>query len=673
MKSYLYEGFNAHARIEPLRHAFRYRAWFLEIDLSDLGLLTKKNKLFGYNHFCLFSIYDRDYLNQGPGSIKDKLYIYLKEEHLETAIERITLITSPRCLGYVFNPVSFYLCFDANDRLRCAAAEVNNTFGEKHLYWLKQPEIKEENTYVFREQKAFHVSPFFDRTGQYEFKFLIKPKSICIQINLFKNSKPVLLSTLSGDQKELSAFALLKNLFLMPGSIFLTLARIHWQALKLFFIHKLPHFSKPVPENAYTIRKMAPKVWQKFSLKMIHSFLMKASQGCLRLQLPSGEERFYGEKKTVPTAEIQVHHYRLFTRLIQNAGIGLGEAYMDRDWDSPDLTGTLKFFIDNKPKPRKQLKVLEYAGNSLNRLRHFQRKNTLQNSKKNIQDHYDLGNAFFSQFLDSSMTYSSALFQNADQTLEAAQKNKIQSIIAKARIRPEHHVLEIGCGWGAFAIEAVKQTGCRVTGLTLSEEQLRFARDRVQREGLEDKIHFKLCDYRTIDRPYDRIVSIEMLEAVGHENFKYFFRAISRALKPDGLAVIQVISIPDQRYESYRRSADWIQKHIFPGGHLPSLSALCHVMTSYSTLHLEHVENMGVHYARTLREWKLRFTASKARIRELGYSERMIRAWDYYFSYCEAAFAKHHLFNYQLIFSHAGNPLLMETSKREGIQDAHSL
>jgi cyclopropane-fatty-acyl-phospholipid synthase len=250
-----------------------------------------------------------------------------------------------------------------------------------------------------------------------------------------------------------------------------------------------------------------------------------------------------------------------------------------------------------------------------------------------------LSNEFFAAFLDPSMTYSSALFENDAETLEQAQRNKLRKIIAKAEITANDHVLEIGCGWGSFALEAVRQTGCRVTGITVSQEQLHLARQRVRDAGLEDRIEIRLCDYRHIEGQYSKVVSIEMLEAVGHSGLRFFFAACDKALQPGGRAVIQVITIPDRKYTAYRYSSDWIRKHIFPGGHVPSIGAISAAMACSSTLKLDDLEHHGLDYAKTLDLWRQTLMSRQQEILSLGYDETFLRKWEYYFAYCQAGFA----------------------------------
>ncbi|MBN2704042.1 MAG: class I SAM-dependent methyltransferase, partial [Pontiellaceae bacterium] len=266
--------------------------------------------------------------------------------------------------------------------------------------------------------------------------------------------------------------------------------------------------------------------------------------------------------------------------------------------------------------------------------------------------HYDLGNDFYQLFLDNeTMMYSAALFQSPEESLPLAQKRKIHRLAELADIREDHHVLEIGCGWGGFAIETAKQTGCRVTGITISEEQYKFAKKRVAQEGLENRVSIELCDYRDLQGRFDRIVSIEMLEAVGHAFYGTFFSTCDRLLNPGGRVALQVITIPDQRYDGYRANPDWIQKHIFPGGMLPSLTELSKAMTQHSAFTVEHLDNIGVYYAETLRRWRSAFEAKREELLQLGYDETFQRKWIYYLCYCEAGFQTRFTNNLHLVLT----------------------
>jgi cyclopropane-fatty-acyl-phospholipid synthase len=269
-----------------------------------------------------------------------------------------------------------------------------------------------------------------------------------------------------------------------------------------------------------------------------------------------------------------------------------------------------------------------------------------------------MGNDFYALFLDDALMYSCAWFQSSADTLETAQMNKLQAIIQKAQIQASDHVLEIGCGWGSFAIEAVKQTGCKVTAITLSKAQYETATARVKEAGIEDCIVIKLIDYRKISGTFDKIISIEMMEAVGHENYKFFFQQCERLLKPEGLMVLQVITMPDYRYNVYRKERDWTQKHILPGGLIPSLSVLSHAMAKHSHFIIEHAENIGIHYARTLREWRMRYLENIEKASALGFDDAFHRKWRYYLSICEAEFARRILNDMQLVLTRPNNPNL---------------
>jgi cyclopropane-fatty-acyl-phospholipid synthase len=248
------------------------------------------------------------------------------------------------------------------------------------------------------------------------------------------------------------------------------------------------------------------------------------------------------------------------------------------------------------------------------------------------------------------MLYSCGLYQSEDDTCENAQHHKIRSIIEKAHIESSDHVLEIGCGWGGFAMEAVQQTGCHVTGITVSEEQYRLAQERIRQAGLQDKITILFKDYRHVTGLFDKIVSIEMLEAVGHKYLGTFFKTCDNLLKPAGRMVIQVITVPDQNYEKYRRTTDWIQKYIFPGGHLPSVTVLAEVVTRQTSLLMENLEDIGTHYARTLKDWRASFTCNMDKISAMGFDEVFRRKWIYYLAICEAGFRERAIGDIQVVF-----------------------
>ena len=428
----------------------------------------------------------------------------------------------------------------------------------------------------------------------------------------------------------------------------------------MFFIRRLDFFSKPVPRSPMTIGRLPPTTIQRYCMKLILDHLAKADQGRLRVTLPDGSTVDFGQQDHQGRAHMTINDYRFFSRVVLGSDIGLGEAFMFDEWDTEDIPAVLSFFIRNRQSFKDGDFKEGLLAKALEKLRFLSRANTLTGSRRNIRRHYDLSNAFFQTFLDDSMAYSCALFNHPEERLESAQQNKYRTIIDKLQLGADDHLLEIGCGWGGFAIEAVRRTGCRVTGITISRDQYHLARERVRQAGLEDRIHILFRDYRKMKGRFDKIVSIEMLEAVGHAYFGIFFRQLDRLLALDGIAVIQTITIPDQRYDTYRKTHDWIQKHIFPGGLLPSLTVLTRAMTRHSSLMVDHAENIGNHYATTLARWHRRFKANQDKVTELGFDRIFQRKWAYYLGSCEAGFRERVLGDMQLVLTREGNKRLAD-------------
>ena len=392
-------------------------------------------------------------------------------------------------------------------------------------------------------------------------------------------------------------------------------------------------------------------------LAFVASMLDNLQVGRLRLVRPDGRWRDFGDPDAELTADLVVHDWSFFRTLVTGASVGVGESYMEGDWESDDLVSLFRILVAN----RRALRALTPAA-LLNILGdvvvHQVRANRLGQSRKNIAAHYDLSNELYRLFLDDTMTYSAALFEHRGQSLEDAQLAKYRALAEKVHVDGDCHVLEIGCGWGGFAIFAASTYGCRVTGITLSEEQALLARERVAEAGLDHLVDIRLVDYREVTGQFDRIVSIEMLEAVGHRYLGTYFQQVDRLLAPDGLAAIQVITIPEQRYDNYRRRPDFIQRYIFPGGHLPSLEAMCEGMGEHSQLYVEQVDNIGIHYAETLRRWREQFLDNVDAVLALGFDQRFVRMWEFYLAYCEAAFLARYIGDLQLVLTRPMNGTL---------------
>ena len=403
------------------------------------------------------------------------------------------------------------------------------------------------------------------------------------------------------------------------------------------------------------------QVWQQ---KVIHKLFSSMPTGGLLLRYSDGTETQYGAKDHELEAEIHLNDdNEFFRQCVAYGNIGLGEAYMAKVWDTPDIKAVITWFIRNmKAKmgvnaSSNKLKAVNKM-KFLNKLFHIARANTIRTSKKNISEHYDLGNDFYKLFLDPSMTYSSGIFAKEDSTLEDAQYEKYDALCRKLQLKSGDEVLEIGCGWGGFACHAAKNYGCKITGVTISQEQLNYAIQRVKNEGLEDQIDLRLQDYRQIKGSFDHIVSIEMLEAVGDKFLPGYFKKCNELLKPDGALGIQIITVPDSRYEALKSGVDFIQRHIFPGSLLLSLGRISQVMKQTGELTTFQIDDMGIDYARTLSEWHDRFNARLTEVHQQGFSETFIRKWNYYLKYCEAAFQTRNISVVQAIYTKPNNEKL---------------
>lgn len=392
--------------------------------------------------------------------------------------------------------------------------------------------------------------------------------------------------------------------------------------------------------------------------------------GRLQLDLPDGTVHVFGDRSAVTTqlapgvdnyAFIRVRRPAFFKKCLLQGDIGFAESFIDGDWETPDLTAVIGWFVLNHahaPTLSGSRQARALALNFLraaNRLAHLLRPNTRATARRNIAEHYDLSNDFFALWLDETMMYSSARWERADATLHEAQVAKNDALCRHLRLKPTDQVLEIGTGWGGWSLHAAAKYGCRVTTVTISRQQHDLAVQRAAAAGLGDRIAVRLQDYRDITGRFDKIVSIEMLEAVGHRYLPDYAAACDRLLKPEGLLALQFITVPDHRYEALRTGVDFIQKHIFPGSLLLSANRLNHLLAERGGFVLRAFDDFGRDYARTLRAWRDRFHARLDQVRALGFDERFVRKWHYYLCYCEAAFALRHISVVQTLHSRANN------------------
>lgn len=383
--------------------------------------------------------------------------------------------------------------------------------------------------------------------------------------------------------------------------------------------------------------------------KVISRLLKRLTIGCLTI-IDNGQHVQFGCPDADLQATIEVHQHRFYQRVCKGGSIGGAEAYMEGDWDTPDLVAVVRLMAAN-------LSVLDNVERRwvpikrwLSRIQHqLLRKNSVTGSRRNIQVHYDLGNDFYQLLLDPSMMYSSAVFEPAEATLEQASYTKIRRLLEALALKPGDSLLEIGTGWGTLAIIAARDYGVKVTTTTLSEQQYLYAQQRVAEAGLTGSISLLKQDYRQLTGQYDHIVSVEMIEAVGAAFLPQYFHRCNALLKPGGRLALQAITIRDQRHDSYRHSVDFIQKYIFPGGYLPSLSELMTTLKDHSQLAVRWLDDIGLHYAETLRHWRNNFEQHLPHIRALGYDERFIRMWRYYLCYCEGGFREKTIATVQLL------------------------
>ncbi len=400
-------------------------------------------------------------------------------------------------------------------------------------------------------------------------------------------------------------------------------------------------------------RLFATRSVDSFCRKKLYEKLALIREGSIEMISPDGERSHFGDV-AAPShlrSSVTIRASRAYSRIALGGSVGTGESYVDGDWDCTNLVALVRTFVLN----REVLNDLDSGTGAffqpLQKFLHHLRANSEGQARKNIQAHYDLGNDFFSLFLDETWMYSSGFFKNASSTLREAQVEKNDRICRRLNLNSSHHLLEIGTGWGGFAIHAVKNYGCHVTTTTISKEQFEFAAARVKEEGLEDKITLLFQDYRTLEGKYDRLVSIEMVEAVGVKFLDTYFEKCSSLLKPDGVMGLQGILIQDQFFEQAARSVDFIQTHIFPGSAIPSVARITDAIKNHTDMRLEHLEDFGLHYARTLSAWAKNLDRNQSEIARMGYPDSLRRLWNYYFAYCEGGFEERQISVGQFFFT----------------------
>ena len=399
-----------------------------------------------------------------------------------------------------------------------------------------------------------------------------------------------------------------------------------------------PNMNKTTCEQAPTLPSVETSK-AGFFQKLLFSQLAKISNGFLKIEYAGQTYEFGQCSESGISVDLLVKSPTFFRKACLGGSLGVADSFSDGDWSTPNLVGLFRLFLQNQ-------QVMDNMEGGwatlLNKIAHWAyligQRNTVSGSKKNISLHYDLGNDFYELMLDPTMTYSCGIFASENSSLEDASLAKYDRIIDQLAIEPHHRVLEIGCGWGGFAERLGERTSAHLTATTISKRQFEYANARISKKNLNERIAIIMEDYRNLSGQFDRIVSIEMIEAVGHEYLPKYFSQISELLKPDGAAMIQGITMPDHRYQRYLKEVDYIRTRVFPGSCVPSASAMIHAAVAQSDLRPANLFDFGYHYSRTLREWRMRFLGNLEKIERLGYDKNFLRGWEYYLCYCEAGF-----------------------------------
>ena len=407
-----------------------------------------------------------------------------------------------------------------------------------------------------------------------------------------------------------------------------------------------------VPAEASALEQRKPRLFDQLAKRLLFKLLSGLRRGELTI-IDGSVRRIFGAKSDrFPLgATITIHHPRFYSSVVFGGSIGASEAFMAGQWSTDDLTTVVRITILNREVFEGMEKGLARLTAPLHMFIHLLRGNTKKGSRLNIAAHYDLGNDFYKLFLDETLTYSCNIFEREDSTLKEASLAKYDRICQKLDLSSQDHLIEIGTGWGAFAIYAAQKFGCRITTTTIYAAQHDLAKERIDEAGVAQKVELLLKDYRDLRGKYDKLVSIEMIEAVGHQYFNTFFRSCSNLLKENGMMLLQAITMTDQVFERHKRNVDFIKRYIFPGSCIPSIAAMSRSIARASDLKLVHLEDITPHYARTLRTWRERFFANIDKVRDLGLPETFIRMWEYYLCYCEAGFAERYLGDVQMLLT----------------------
>ena len=643
----IYRTTITHNRQAPVHHVFEYRSYSWYVDLDDLPSLP-----WWLRPFARFDA--RDHFIGRPGeSLRDRVDAYLADHNAALPGGRITALLQARVLGYVFNPISVFWCHDRDGVLRRVLVEVHNTYGQRHVYLLPPA-----NTPVVVTKKLY-VSPFNPVAGRYQVLAPRPDQQVDVVVSLHGEDQPAFVATLRGTRRPATVGHVARMQIVAPLAPLMVAFRIRIQGIALW-LRRVPVVPRVAAKRDKRSATIDPERWPAVarvpsgplpaaSAVIAHRLLRRAAARLpLRLVYPDGMVIGAGDAAS-PTLVINQPD-RLARRVGRHGLIGFGESYMAGEWESDALTEVLTVLAtdirDLVPRGLQWLRPIVAASQP-----HSSGPSRSQ-ARRNVAAHYDLSNDLFAEFLDETMSYSSAIFAKLPASwpdLADAQHRKIDRLLDEAGVGPDTRLLEIGTGWGELAIRAAAR-GAHVRSITLSERQLLLARQRIAVAGLSDRVQVDLRDYRDIGGSYDAVISVEMIEAIGFEAWPEYFRTLERLLTPNGRLAVQAITMPHARMLATRNTHTWIQKYIFPGGLVPSVEAILEITKRETALRAVDMFSMRPHYAETLRLWRERFMERRKTLVHIGFDEVFSRMWELYLAHAEAGFRSGYLDVWQWSF-----------------------
>jgi cyclopropane-fatty-acyl-phospholipid synthase len=647
----VYRGTIRHRRTAPVEHAFTYDVGMLYLDHEELeaGVLEHPPLWSARRPRAIAGIARADLLGDPAVPLDEAVRALVHERIGVRPSGPVGVLTTPRTLGRVFNPVSFYFCFEDDDRGRLVAvvADVENTpWNERHAYVAACDPAARVQEASF--DKVFHVSPLMGMDQRYRFRFTAPGDTLSIHITSEGDS--AFDATLNLRREPMTRAGLHRLLARFPLQSARTGALIYANALQLK-LKGAPYHAHP--DTQATAHHMKPTKTRTVLHRLLRHWVREGELTIIDAHGAStvGHALPHGAVEPL-RATVTIHDERAYGLLLKGS-LGLAEGYRDGWWDADDLVALVRIAARNihrgdayRRRLRPALAPVQAATATLKR-------NTIDRSKRQISAHYDLGNDLYELMLDETMMYSSAIYPHADASLHEAQLHKLDRICDKLDLQPDDHLLEIGTGWGGLAIHAARRSGCRVTTTTISKEQHALAVERVRAAGLEDRITVLLEDYRLLRGRYDKLVSIEMIEAVGWRDFPTFFRACGSLLADDGVMLLQAITMDDRAYEVEKATSSFINQLIFPGGCLPSVQELQRCVGSYTPLRTVQLEDITPHYVTTLAAWRERFEAAveSGTLDTERYDVRFQRIWSLYLAYCEGGFAERRIQDVQILLA----------------------